>query len=100
MMLDLRTPADRQKANRVRNARTFVPRVVATAFGCDTLRKRRLRQRARRGLGILVLEIDVNRLIAAMLEAGRLTEAQALDRKLVAVDAAQILARWAEEWLK
>lgn len=76
------------------------PTVITTTFGPDTIRKRRLRRRARDGKAVLKVEVNIDKLIDAMLESRRLSESDALDRRKVEADAALVLAEWAAQWLE
>jgi hypothetical protein len=76
-----------------------------TRRSTDAERRRRTRavrayrQRQAAGLGVLkvtVIEYDV---VQAMIEANRLTVAQALDRAQVERAAAEILMEWSKRWL-
>jgi hypothetical protein len=80
--------------------RMYPPLVTVTRYSAGTIRKRRLRSRARRGLVVLRVEIDHDRLVEAQLISGRLSERDALDRRRVEADVAEIVNEWAARWLK
>lgn len=65
-------------------------------------RERKARQRAAERAGIKRLKIEANyhRIVEALLRSTRLTEAEALDKKLVEAEVAEVLAEWASAWLK
>jgi len=65
-----------------------------------TARKREQRRRERLGRLQLTVELDRQRFLLALLESQRLTEQQALDDDLVAAEAAELLAEWADHWLR
>jgi hypothetical protein len=66
----------------------------------DTVRKARLRQRERSGHIVLQVEVHEHDLAAAMIEAGLLTEAQALSRADLARALARIAAEFSARWLE
>jgi len=66
----------------------------------DAARQRRRRQRAQNGLCCFKVEGNHDRLVSALLEAGRLTEAEALHHDAVERELAAILQQWADRWLK
>jgi hypothetical protein len=63
-------------------------------------RQRRARQRAKDGRAILRLEVDEHLIVSALLDSTRLTEAQALDRRLVERECRDILHEWARIWTR
>ena len=62
------------------------------------VRARRKRARRRQGLAIFYIEANEARMIEALLAAGRLTEAEALERPSVERELAQVLVDWARRW--
>jgi hypothetical protein len=63
-------------------------------------RARKARARRRRGLAIYYIEANEDRMIEALLEAGRLTEAEALERPSVERELGWVLDDWARRWLE
>ena len=61
-------------------------------------RQRRYRRRAKAGNAIFPIEADECAVIEAMLKSGRMTEAQALKRKLVNAALGELIAEWAGRW--
>jgi hypothetical protein len=54
-------------------------------------RQRRRRERQRRGLVPLVIEVDEAAIVGRLLDLGRLTEAEALDRDRLAKEIGRLL---------
>jgi hypothetical protein len=63
------------------------------------VRARRKRARRRQGLAIFYVEANEARMVEALLAAGRLTEAEALERPAVERELAKLLDDWARRWL-
>jgi hypothetical protein len=61
-------------------------------------RKRRYRARQRNGTIILSIEASGYELIRTLIEAGFITEAEALDRHKVATATTAVLDRWVRHW--
>ena len=61
-------------------------------------RTRRSRQRKRRGVISVRLDVPEVETIEALIASERLTEQQALDRHLVERELAIVLADWAKRW--
>jgi DNA-binding GntR family transcriptional regulator len=59
-------------------------------------RQRRQRERERQGLVVLKIEADEHALAAALIAAGRISEADALDRKHLQATVSELLRAWAE----
>ena len=63
-------------------------------------RARKARARRRRGLAIFYIEVNEARVVEALIEAGRLTEAEALERPSVERELGWVLDQWARRWLE
>ena len=61
-------------------------------------RTRSCRQRQKRGRAVLSVEVDEFKLISALIESGRLSEAQALDPARVRGALAEVVRDWAGRW--
>jgi hypothetical protein len=61
-------------------------------------RSRRARQRAREGLAVFALEANRDDVLLALIESGKLTEAETADRRCVNAALAKMLAEWAAHW--
>jgi hypothetical protein len=64
----------------------------------DVDRTRRYRARQRHGIAILRVPVPLFDLSQALIEAERLTPAQALERREVERSAAEVLAEWSRRW--
>lgn len=62
-------------------------------------RKQRYRARQRAGQAVLTIEICSYELTLALIEAGFVTEAEALDRGKIERAVAAVLDRWTRHWL-
>ncbi len=60
-------------------------------------RQKRRRQRQRRGIAVFHVDARENRLIEAMLRAGRISERNAMHRRLVEEALSQIIDQWIAE---
>ena len=63
-------------------------------------RQCRRRDRARRGVVVRPIETDDQMTITALLNSGRISDAEALRREFVERALAQVLAEWAARWLE
>ena len=63
-------------------------------------RQKRYRQRQRDGQAVLQVPCDFCALVEALLKSGRLSEAEALDRRRIDAAAAEVLADFAGRWAK
>lgn len=61
------------------------------------VRCRRFRQRRRRGLAILPVEVDLFQVVDALIEAGAVAEDDSEDRVKVAAAVARIVHEWAKK---
>jgi hypothetical protein len=61
-------------------------------------RSRRARARTRAGLVVFALEANEDAVVAALIESGKLSEAEALDRRKVNAALARMLGEWAAHW--
>lgn len=64
------------------------------------LRQRRYRQRQHNGEVVLAVAVPEHAIAELMIESGRLTEDEALDRHLVEQAAAAVLVELARRWLR
>jgi len=66
----------------------------------EATRARQARHRARRREGIAVFPLEANRnaVLAALIESGKLSEQDALDRRCVNAVLSKMLETWAEHW--
>jgi hypothetical protein len=63
-------------------------------------RARKARARRRQGQAIFYIEGHEQRLVGGLLQAGRLTEAEALERPSVERELGRVLDDWARRWLQ
>ena len=70
----------------------------ASAPASNALRQRRWRARESKGRAVLSIEVDYDALCGALIDNARITEADALSRKQVAVAAASVLADYIARW--
>jgi hypothetical protein len=61
-------------------------------------RRRRYRQRQRAGMAVLRIEVPINVLTDALIEAQRLTPEDGLRRERVEEEAVVVLLDWCERW--
>jgi hypothetical protein len=61
-------------------------------------RSRRARQRQREGLAVFALEANRDGVLLALIESGKLSEADALDRRRVNAALSKMLGDWAAHW--
>jgi len=76
--------------------RAHAPAVTVTTTSAGAFRQRKRTQRKLRGLTVLHVPIDVQKLKEAMLDADRISIADADDLDKVAADAADLLRQWIE----
>jgi hypothetical protein len=62
-------------------------------------RQRRWRQRRARGVRRLSVDVEADEFTVALIEAGRLTEDEALDPVEVGKAASDVLSEWSHRWL-
>lgn len=58
------------------------------------------RARQRAGVAVLNVPVPLHDLLAALIEAGRVTPAAAFDRREVERAAGEVLWQWSREWLQ
>ena len=63
-------------------------------------RQRRIRQRKRRGLVVLQIEVHEHRLLDALLQTRRLNEEASRRRSLVEREVGHLLDDWARRWAR
>jgi hypothetical protein len=71
-------------------------RLVKTAADRQKVR----RARRRNGVAVWRVAVEEYPALTALIEAGRLTEIEALDRHKAEAAAAEVFAEWCERWLK
>src|SRR5262245_49504477 len=92
--------APRSVLNHGKTGSQFLERFCAMSRSVSSARTQRYRARQRAGVAVLAVPVPAYDTIQALIEADRLSVADALDQRKVALAVGEVVTEWSRRWLK